>query len=173
MAAAGIALLVDIITAWLLWTMSKGSLNVKAAFLHNLTDAGASIAVLIGGAAIYWLDWTWVDPVLTLIIAGYILYMSFGMLKRTSGILMEDTPPGLSLDEVKQAIEKTGGVVNAYHIHVWQLDEERIALEAHIRTDICFERHSNLKNRIQEQLRAQFDIGHCTLELEATEPHCG
>lgn len=92
MAAAGIALLVDVLTAWLLWTMSKGSLNVKAAFLHNLTDAGASVAVFIGGAAIYWLDWTWVDPVLTLIIAGYILYMSFGMLKRTSGILMEGTP---------------------------------------------------------------------------------
>jgi cobalt-zinc-cadmium efflux system protein len=73
MAAAGVALVVDVATAWLLWSMSKGSLNVKAAFMHNLTDAGASVAVLMGGAAIYWLDWTWVDPILTLIIAGYIL----------------------------------------------------------------------------------------------------
>lgn len=166
MAAAGIALLVDVATAWLLWAMSKGSLNVKAAFLHNLTDAGASVAVLIGGAAIYWLNWTWVDPVLTLIIAGYILYMSFGMLKRTSGILMEGTPPGLSLDEVKQAIEKTDGVVSADHIHVWQLDEERIALEAHVFTNVSLEHQSNLKERIKEELRDQFEISHCTLELE-------
>ena len=55
MAAAGVALVVDVVTAWLLWSMSKGNMNVKAAFLHNLTDAGASLAVLIGGAAIYWL----------------------------------------------------------------------------------------------------------------------
>jgi cobalt-zinc-cadmium efflux system protein len=105
MAAAGIALVVDVVTAWLLWAMSKGSLNVKAAFLHNLTDAGASLAVLVGGATIYWLDWTWVDPTLTLIIAGYILYMSFGMLRKTSRILMQGTPPELSLREVADAIE--------------------------------------------------------------------
>jgi len=95
MAAAAIALLVDVVTAWLLWAMSKGSLNVKAAFLHNLTDAGASLAVLLGGAMIFWLNWTWVDPVLTLIIAGYILFMSFGMLRKTSRILMQGTPPEL------------------------------------------------------------------------------
>lgn len=76
MAAAGVTLVVDVIRAWLLWSMSKGSLNVKAAFLHNLTDAGASVAVLIGGAAIYWLGWNWVDPILTLLIAGYFLWMS-------------------------------------------------------------------------------------------------
>ena len=82
-AAGGVALVVDFATAWLLWSMSKGNANVRAAFLHNLTDAGASIAVLFGGAAIFWLDWTWVDPAITLIIALYIIYISLGMLKST------------------------------------------------------------------------------------------
>ncbi|MGE9291527.1 MAG: cation diffusion facilitator family transporter, partial [Puniceicoccales bacterium] len=86
MIASSVAIVVDVGTAWLLWALSKGSLNLKAAFLHNITDAAASVAVLLGGAAIFWLGWDWVDPFLTLIIAGYILYMSFGMLKRTAKI---------------------------------------------------------------------------------------
>ncbi len=166
MAAAGIALLVDIATAWLLWAMSKGSVNVKAAFLHNITDAGASLAVLIGGAAIYWLDWRWVDPILTLAIAGYILYMSFGMLRKTSRILMEGTPPGLSLEEIGHTIEQIEGVENVHHLHVWELDEHHRALEAHILTAAPLQKHGNLRKRIKEQMQSRFDIGHSTLELE-------
>jgi cobalt-zinc-cadmium efflux system protein len=166
MAAAGVALIVDVITAWLLWSMSKGSLNVKAAFLHNLTDAGASVAVLLGGAAIYWLDWTWVDPVLTLLIAGYILRMSFGLLRKTSRILMEGTPPGLSLAAIKETIENLDGVDNAHHLHVWELDEHHKALEAHVRIVENGQSHSTLRKQIKDLLENNFSITHSTLELE-------
>lgn len=166
MAAAGVALVVDVVTAWLLWAMSKGSVNVRAAFLHNLTDAGASLAVLIGGAAIYWLDWTWVDPVLTLIIAGYILYMSFGLLRKTSRILMEGTPPDLSLDAIKEAIENLDGVDNLHHLHVWELDENHKAMEAHVRTGETAQSHSKLRARIKDLLKNDYGITHSTLELE-------
>lgn len=175
MAAAGVALIVDVITAWLLWSMSKGSLNVKAAFLHNLTDAGASVAVLLGGAAIYWLDWTWVDPVLTLVIAGYILFMSFGLLRKTSCILMEGTPPGLSLDAVKETIENLDGVDNVHHLHVWELDEHHKALEAHVRIVENRQSHSILRKQIKDLLENKFSISHSTLELEdSSDAHrCG
>ncbi|MCA9118479.1 MAG: cation transporter, partial [Planctomycetaceae bacterium] len=67
MAAGSIlALVVDVATVLLLWSMSSGSLNVRAAFVHNLVDALGSVAVLVGAAAIIWLDWTWTDPALTL-----------------------------------------------------------------------------------------------------------
>lgn len=169
MAAAGVALVVDVVTAWLLWAMSKGSLNVRAAFLHNLTDAGASLAVLAGGAAIFWLGWNWVDPVLTLIIAGYILYMSFGMLKKTSRILMQGTPPELSLSEVAETIESIEGVSNVHHLHVWELDEYHIAFEAHvIMTDEASDQ-SDLRQRIKGILEERFSIGHSTLELEGPD----
>lgn len=175
MAAAGVALIVDVITAWLLWSMSKGSLNVKAAFLHNLTDAGASVAVLLGGAAIYWLDWTWVDPVLTLVIACYILFMSFGLLRKTSRILMEGTPPGLSLDAVKETIENLDGVDNVHHLHVWELDEHHKALEAHVRIVENRQSHSILRKQIKDLLENNFSISHSTLELEdSSDAHrCG
>jgi len=174
MAAAGVALVVDVITAWLLWSMSKGSLNVKAAFLHNLTDAGASVAVLIGGAAILWLNWTWVDPVITLIIAGYILYMSFGMLKKTSRILMEGTPTNLSVDEIKEALQNLDGIENVHHIHVWELDEHHRALEAHVVIgEACsIEELESLKATVKTCLGKHFSIHHSTLEFESAENRC-
>ena len=174
MAAAGVAVVVDVVTAWLLWAMSKGSLNVKAAFLHNLTDAGASVAVLIGGATIYWLDWSWVDPLISLGIAGYILYMSFGLLKKTSRILMEGTPPELSLDEIKEAMEDLDGVENVHHIHVWELDEHHRALEAHvvIGENRSMEEVESLKTTVKEHLDERFSITHSTLEFESAEKSC-
>ncbi|MFO7726017.1 MAG: cation diffusion facilitator family transporter [Oceanipulchritudo sp.] len=176
MAAAGLALVVDVATAWLLWAMSKGSLNVKAAFVHNLTDAGASMAVLLGGAAIHWLDWTWVDPTLTLGIAGYILAMSLGMLRRTSAILMEGTPPELSLEDLQTSVTALDGVAGLHHLHVWELDENHRALEAHIVTDPALEdspaaRHQ-LRQRIKEHLAQEFNIPHSTLELETVDRAC-
>lgn len=167
-AAAGVALLVDVVTAWLLWGMSKGSVNVRAAFLHNLTDAGASLAVALGGAAIFWLEWSWVDPVLTLLIAGYILYMSVGMLRTTSRILMDGAPLDLSLRDVADTIEGVDGVENVHHLHVWDLDEKRRALEAHIRTNTRFEDHSELRRRIRRLVATRFSISHSALEFEAT-----
>ena len=174
MAAAGVALVVDIVTAWLLWAMSKGSLNVKAAFLHNLTDAGASLAVLAGGAMVFWLDWTWVDPVLTLGIAGYILWMSYGMLKRTASILMEGTPDDLDLDELLAAAEGIEGVVGLHHLHVWELDEHHRALEAHVvvAEDGNMEALERIKQGLKTLLADRFDIAHSTLEMESENADC-
>lgn len=174
MAAAGVALLVDVVTAWLLWAMSKGSLNVRAAFLHNLTDAGASVAVLLGGAAVLWLGWNWVDPLLTLVIAGYILLMSFGLLRRTSVILMEGTPAGVSIDTVKKAVEAIDGVLDMHHIHIWALDEHRRALEAHlvIAEDLCMSELEAFKAEVKRLLEDRFEIVHSTLELEAAGTDC-
>jgi len=174
MAAAGVALLVDVVTAWLLWSMSKGSLNVKAAFLHNLTDAGASVAVLAGGAMVYWLDWSWVDPVLTLGIAGYILWMSYGMLKRTVSILMEGTPEDLDLDELLAAAEDVDGVVGLHHLHVWELDEHHRALEAHvvIAEDGNMKALERIKRALKTMLADRFGIAHSTLEMESECSDC-
>ncbi|MDF3129433.1 cation diffusion facilitator family transporter [Kiritimatiellaeota bacterium B1221] len=174
MIAAGVALVVDIATAWLLWSMSKGSLNVKAAFLHNLTDAAASLAVLAGGAAITWLDWSWVDPVLTLGIAGYILWMSVGLLKKTSRILMEGAPDFLDPSELKEAVTAIESVIEIHHLHIWQLDEEHCSLEAHIVVDAntSMSGLEELKVTLKELLHDQFRIEHSTLEFEMQGMDC-
>ncbi|MDQ8198233.1 cation diffusion facilitator family transporter [Pelagicoccus enzymogenes] len=166
MIAAGVALIVDLGTVWLLWAMSKGSLNVRAAFLHNLTDAAASVAVMAGGAAVYWLSWDWVDPALTLVIAGYILYMSFGLIRKTSSILMERAPEDLDLDKLKTTVEQVDGVVGMHHLHVWELNENHRAMEAHIELESEDADRKRIRLEIKSMLKDKFDIAHSTLELE-------
>ena len=175
MGISAVAIIVDLGTAWLLWAMSKGNLNLKAAFLHNLTDAAASIVVLLGGAAIYLLDWVWVDPLLTLVIAGYILYMSVGMLKQSAKILMEGTPEGVDLQELSQSVSAVDKVIGLHHLHVWELDEEHRALEAHVvipEQSTAEERHQ-IRSAIKSLLATKYRIEHSTLELETADHGCG
>ena len=173
MGAAAVALVVDIGTAWLLWAMSKGNMNVRAAFVHNVSDALASVAVLAGGAAVKYLGWTWIDPVLTLAIAAYIFYLSVGMLRRTSHILMEGAPEDLDLRELQRSVQEIEGVDGLHHLHVWELDEEHRAMEAHVVVAAgALERIDEIKRRVKDQLAERFGIGHSTLEFERAETPC-
>jgi len=109
-----------------------------------------------------------------LVIAGYILWMSFGLLRRTSVILMEGTPAGISIDAVKLAVEAIDGVLDMHHIHVWALDEHRRALEAHlvIAGDRSLSELEAFKAEVKRLLADRFEIVHSTLELEAAGTAC-
>lgn len=179
MIAAGVALAVDLLTVALLWAMSQGNLNIRAAFIHNLTDAAASVAVLLGAWAYSVFGWMWIDPALTLLIAGYILLTSLSMLKRSVSILMNNVPPGLDLDELKASLEKFEDIRELHHIHVWELDETARALEAHVvlEESMSLEAIHPIKLRLKEHLTEKFRIRHSTLEFETpnqkcTEPNC-
>ncbi|TWU02837.1 cation diffusion facilitator family transporter [Stieleria varia] len=164
-ATAVLAIAIDVATAVLLWAMSKGSLNVRAAFIHNIVDALGSVAVLIGAGAVIWLHWLWVDPAITLGIAAYVLWQVFKMFPQATRVLMEGTPPELDLDKVVATIEEIDGVDNMHHLHVWELDEQHRALEAHI----VLTEDADLgetKVLIKSVLVERFDIGHSTLEFE-------
>ena len=93
---AGIALIVDMVTAMITYRLSKNNLNMKAAFLHNLSDALASIGVIIAGALILLYQWYWVDTLVTFLIAGFVLWQGIIMLPKTVHLLMEGTPEELS-----------------------------------------------------------------------------
>ena len=101
----------------------------------RLVDAAGSVAVLIGAGAIIWLQWNWVDPVLTLILSAYILYQVYAMLPKAMRILMEGTPVDLDVQALVDAVESLDGVEGLHHLHVWELDEQNRALEAHIVID--------------------------------------
>ena len=162
---AGIALVIDVATAILTFTMSKNSMNIKAAFLHNVSDALASVGVIIAGSLILLYQWYWSDTLLTLIIAAYVLYQASTMLPKTIYILMEGTPDDITISDVINKMESITEVSNVHHVHVWQLDEHRNALEAHVViTDY------NIIEKVKVELKAilqqQFYIGHSTLEFE-------
>jgi cobalt-zinc-cadmium efflux system protein len=118
---AGVALFVDMATALITYRMSKNSINMKAAFLHNLSDALASIGVIIAGVLILLYQWYWVDTLLTFLIAGFILWQGMIMLPRTIHLLMEGTPEDLSTTEIKSSMEEVDDVEDVHHIHIWSL----------------------------------------------------
>lgn len=162
---ASVALVVDVATAVLTWRMSKHSMNIRAAFLHNVSDALASVGVVIAGSLILLYGWYWTDTFLTLVIAAYVLYQAATLLPKTIHLLMEGTPEGMSVADVRAAMEKVAGVKNVHHIHLWQIDEQRSALEAHVVID-CFEDTARIKDALKQRLGEMFDISHSTLEFE-------
>lgn len=163
---AGVALLVDVGTVLLMRAMGPG-LNIRAALAHNLADALASVGVIIAGTAVLLWDAAWVDPVLTLVIAGYILLQGLSMMSRTIAVLMDSVPEGMSLDAIAGAMLERPGVHDVHHLHLRRLDEDYLLLEAHVVVD-----HGpaaalhDLLNGIKIMLHDRFGIHHTTLEFE-------
>lgn len=162
---AGVALGVDVFTALLTYSQSKTSMNIKAAFLHNVTDALASVGVIITGTLILIYGWVWTDAAMTLLISGYVLSQGFTQIPKVIHLLMEGAPEDMDTKDIITAMETESGVANVHHVHVWQLDEHRNALEAHV---VLSEQADmdELKSRLKQMLHDKFEIEHSTLEFE-------
>lgn len=170
---AAVALVVDLATAALTWAMSKDSVNIRAAFLHNLADAMGSLAVIVAGLLIMWFGWMWVDPVATLGIAGYILWMAFAEIGGVIRILMLGSPPDLAPDHVIATAEAVPGVKGMHHAHLWQLDEHRRMLEAHIVIAAGeWGEADAIKQAVKAEIEGVHGIGHVTLEMECAGHEC-
>ena len=163
----GIALVVDTLTALLTYSMQKGSVNIRALFLHNLSDALASVAVVIGGTLILLYDMRWVDPAITIGIAGYILYLGLTEIGGTIRTLMLASPVGIDTDAVIQALSDIDGVIGLHHVHFWQMGEHEASLDAHVVIEEnAWGQLENTKYRIKQALEENFNIHHSTLEFE-------
>jgi cobalt-zinc-cadmium efflux system protein len=169
---AGIALAVDIGTAILTYRMSTNSLNIRAAFLHNVSDALASVAVIIVGILVLLYEWYWTDLVATVLIAGYVLYQGVSMMRKTIRLAMEGVPSDIRLEDVRSALLGIEGIEDIHHLHVWQLDEQRRALEVHIVHLEGGVEGKALKGTVRQMLEERFRIGHTCLELESFEKRC-
>lgn len=163
---AGIALVVDIVTAVLTYKLSRGNLNIRTAFIHNVSDALASVAVIVAGTFILLYEWYWTDIVATVLISAYVLYQGATMMRDTVRILMEGVPPDLRLKDISEALAGLPGVADVHHVHVWQLDEEHRALEAHLVVEGDAVVGAKLRRSARRLLSEQFRVGHSTLELE-------
>ena len=117
----GIALVVDTLTALLTYSMQRGSVNIRALFLHNLSDAFASVAVVAGGTLIILYDMRWVDPAITIGIALYILYLAVTEIGGPVRTLMLGSPPDINGTDVVESIRAVEGVHDLHHVHLWQM----------------------------------------------------
>ncbi len=163
----GVALVVDALTALLTWSMQKKSINIRALFLHNLSDALASVAVIIGGSLILLYDMRWIDPAITIGIALYILYLAFTEIGGPIRTLMLGSPPDIDSPSVIEALRDIEGVQDLHHVHFWQMQETAAALDCHVViTDAGWQQLEAIKADIKAQLKARFDIDHSSLEFE-------
>lgn len=163
----GVALFVDSLTALLTWSMQRGSVNIRALFLHNLSDALASVGVVAGGTLILLYDWWLVDPIVTIVIASYILYLSVTEIGAPIRTLMLGSPPDLDIDGLIEELCAVDGVAGIHHVHLWQMQEHEAALDCHIvLTDDGWTCQETVKAEIKKSLRDRTGISHSSLEFE-------
>lgn len=147
---------------------SEHNLNMKSAYLHLLTDMMASVAVLVGGILMHFYGWFWVDSVMTLLIAFYLIYVSYDLIKTSTKMLMLFTPDHINITDIVRAVHKIPGVSKLHHIHVWHLNDDELHLEAHLdcSEDIKMSDFNILLDEIEAVLFTEFQINHINIQPE-------
>jgi cobalt-zinc-cadmium efflux system protein len=168
---ATIALVVDLVTALLIFRLSRDSMNIRAAFLHNLADAMSSVAVICGGVVILLFDWRLIDPILTLLIAGYILWHAGQGMVPAIRLLMLGSPESPALPDLVAALRAIPGVADLHHMHLWRMQEHDSSLEAHVVLDDT-RPPAEVRTAIKALLHDKFAISHSTIELESAPEAC-
>jgi len=167
------ALAVNSATALLTFAMARQSVNMRAAFLHNLADALASIAVLLAGLFIVLFGWALADPLITVGISAYILWQSAREIGPVIRILILGSPPEIDTEHVLSVMLGTKGVAGVHHAHFWQIDEHQAAIEAHVVIENgAWTDADAIKKTVKNRLQKDFAIGHATLELECAQHAC-
>lgn len=162
-----IALIIDTITAKLSHHGAHHNSNMKMLFLHNLADALGSVGVIISGLCVMYFDWFFVDGIVALIIAGYMIFHSIIAFPKIVKILMNAAPENIDVDDVKKRLLKIKNISDVHHIHIWNIDEEHISLECHIvSTDI------NSVAKAKKILADSFGIKHSNIQIEAQASDC-
>jgi cobalt-zinc-cadmium efflux system protein len=144
------------------------NLNMKSAYLHLLTDMMASIAVLVGGLLMLYYQWFWVDSMMTIFIAVYLIIVGFDLVIKATKMLMLFTPEHIDIKEIVREIHKIPGAGKIHHIHVWHLNEEEIHLEAHLDCpeNFTISQFDTILHQIEQLLYTQFGINHITIQPE-------
>lgn len=144
------------------------NLNMKSAYLHLLTDMMASVAVLVGGLLMKFYSWFWVDSVMTILIAVYLIIVGFDLIIKSTKMLMLFTPDYIDIKAMVREVHKIEGVNKLHHIHVWHLNEEELHLEAHLdcSNDIKMSDFNILLDKIEIVLFEKFGINHINIQPE-------
>lgn len=163
-----VAILGNGFSVLLLKNSADDNMNMKSAYLHLFTDMMASVAVLFGGLLMKFYQIWWIDSVLTLAIAMYLIWMGFDLLKSSTKVLMLFTPDTISVEQIVNKLNSFETIKNVHHVHVWQLNEEEIHFEAHIdfEKDISLSEFDVILSEIEEFIFHNYDINHVNIQPE-------
>ncbi|HTF33391.1 MAG TPA: cation diffusion facilitator family transporter [Myxococcota bacterium] len=166
-AAAGLA--ANLYAGAMLFQGREHSLNLRAAFLHVLSDALGSLGAIAAGLAIHFLGWRLADPVVAIAISALILLSSWRLVRESVDVLMEATPSHVKLGELERAIRGVAGVLGVHDLHVWTLTSGYHAMSAHVDVRMDVDAHAVL-HTLSDLAKRRFDIEHTTFQLEEQAP---
>ncbi len=164
---AAVGLIVNLIVIMLLQSKQHTNLNVRSAFIHALGDALSSVGVIIGAVIIYFTNFSWIDPLLSVMIGIVIAFTAGRLVKESFNILLEAAPGRINLDKLKMAMMKLDGVKDIHDLHVWTIAPGMTALSTHVLVeDIRVSECSMVGSKLKEMLTSEFDIWHTTFQFE-------
>lgn len=148
-------------------------INIKAAYLHLLSDAGISLGVFVGGVLIYLYKVYWIDPVLSILFSLYILKESISIIKKSYNILMEAVPKHIDVDRTLQEMRDNFKDIKEIHdLHIWSLSSHDTYLSAHIVVEqMSIRDYDKLLEKLENFFRER-GINHITVQPESEEFRC-
>jgi len=170
---AAIGIVVNALTALLFLRGKDNDLNIRSAFLHLLSDAVVSAALVIGGVIMYFTGFFRLDAILSLLVAVVILFSTWQLLRDSLRLSLDGVPEGIGLGKIRETICKMNGVIDFHHIHIWAISTTENALTAHLVVDpaCTMEFVDKLKHQVKHELLHQ-NIQHATLEIEMEDAPC-
>ncbi len=170
---AGLGIIINAITALLFFKNRKSDLNIKSAYLHMLSDTLVSVGVVVGGLAITYTGWNWIDPAIGLVIMVIILVGTWSLLTDSFRLSVDAVPADIDLTKIREVMRSQKGVADAHHIHIWAMSTFENALTAHLKLDenITFEEKLSVVRELKHELQ-HHSIHHSTIEIENELSEC-
>ncbi|MYK56830.1 MAG: cation transporter [Acidimicrobiia bacterium] len=168
-----LGLLVNVAAAWVLHRSSKHSMNIEGALRHVMADLMGSVGVVISGILIVTLNWTIIDPILSVLIAALVAHSSWSLTVKVFKVLLEGVPDHIDVYRLCSEIEDVEGVTLIHDVHVWTISSGLEALTAHVLIDPSFEGDTEaLLRRLRGIAHGAFGIDHVTIQVEETVEGC-
>ena len=171
MIVAAVGILINGATAWLFASGRKGDLNIRGAFLHMAADAAISAGVVAAGFVILLTGWLWLDPAVSLVIVGVIIWGTWDLLRDSVTMSLDAVPAAINLADVEKMLLGRSGVSGVHDLHIWPMSTTEIALTAHlVMCDGC--PNDKFLFETAHELREHHGIDHVTLQIETEGSGC-
>jgi len=165
MVVAAVGVVINTVTALFFLAGKDNDLNIRGAYLHMAADAAVSLGVVLAGAMIFWFDFTWIDPLISLVIAAVILLSTWGLLRDSLNLAVDAVPRNVDPEEVRAYLAGLPAVVQVHDLHIWPMSTTDTALTAHLVMQPVPEDDAFLQG-ISRQLETRFGIHHATIQIE-------
>ena len=167
---AGVGILINGLTTWMLMGGSKQDINVKGAYLHMLMDTLVSVGVVVSGIIISYTEWIWIDPVIGIVLAIIIMFSTYNLLKESLLMTLDAVPSSVDKEHIIEDLRNYNKIESWHHLHIWAISTTDFAATIHIVIKDLNDME-NVKTEVREIFHKS-GVHHCTIETETAGTEC-